>query len=239
MTTKIEHINNAYSQLRISGLTVNPTPADVSTALERLEDMMAEFEDGRNLCVNYNFEENPDPGTESGVKRSINHMIATNLGVRLVPDFNKAVPQILFAQASQSYSSVSAIVAAQNIRQVQAPSTMPRGSGNTLRYNRWQRFNKSAELAPNDCSTNILGTGEINDYIESFADYLGTETIASYTITASNGLTIISDSNTDTAVSYRVQGEDTSTLGSYQTVLISITTSSGRIEDRTIDFEVS
>ena len=39
MSLKIDHINGAYSQLRISGLTVNPTPENISNALDRFESM--------------------------------------------------------------------------------------------------------------------------------------------------------------------------------------------------------
>ena len=66
--TKGEIVNDAYSQMRISGITVNATPADVALAVGRLDDMMSEF-DGRNMCVNYAFEDSPSPVTEHGVDR--------------------------------------------------------------------------------------------------------------------------------------------------------------------------
>ena len=239
MTTKIEAINSAYSQIRISGLTVQPTPEDVSTALWRLEDMMAELEDTRNICVGYNFEEAPDPNSETGVKRGYQHMIATNLGIRLIPDFNKQVPQTLMAQASQAMSGVSGAVAAENIRQVQYPNRMPRGSGSTQRFNRWQRFYREAALPTNDCESNYMAVGDINDYQESFSAYLAGETIASFTIEVSDGLDLISSSNTDDVVSYRIEAKDNATTGIFQTVDITITTGSGRINLRTIEFGIS
>lgn len=239
MATKIEIVNSAYSQLRISGLTVQPTPEDIETAMWRLEDMMAELEENRNICVGYNFEENPDQNTESGVRRAHHHMMATNLAVRLIPDFNKAENPRLAAQASQSLATTSSAVAAQNIREIQYPRRQARGSGNTLRFNRWQRFYRPEYLPPNECETKRMTEGDINDYEESFEGYLAGETIASFTITESDGLTIQSSSNNDNIVSYRVKAEDVSSSGSAQSVTIVVTTSTGRITTRVIEFEVS
>ena len=58
MTTKIELINQAYSLIRISGITLDPSGEDISLALDRLETMAAEFY-GRNIKTDYNFEEKP------------------------------------------------------------------------------------------------------------------------------------------------------------------------------------
>ena len=233
MATKIEHIQDAYSKLRISGLTVNPSPADLSLALTRLEGMMAEFERGRNLCLGYNFEETPDPSTESGVELYAHEMISSNLPLRL-PDFNKILPQTLIGMASASFTSVSAVVAAKNIRQVKAPSTMPLGSGNND-FNRYNRYNYPTVQAVNDCSTKKLHTGDINDYSESFRAYLDGELLSSHTITVSSGLTLVSSSVSGDLVLYRIQAD----LAGYQTIVIIATTDTGRIEQRTIEFEIS
>jgi len=237
MRLKVDIVNEAYKQIRISGLTVNPKPEFIETALNVLEGMMESLEDGRSMCLGYNFEELPDANTESGVKRSHFLMMATNLAIHLIPHFNKQVPQILYNLAASYYSTSSAIVARENIRQVQAPRTMPLGSGNTNKYNRYSRFNRPESLSPNDCETNRITVGEINDYSESFNAYLGSEIISSFTIEATNGLTISTSSNTDTVVSYRIEG--VSNTDTSQKVTITITTDTGRIEIRVIDFEIS
>ena len=54
MTTKADLINGAYSLMRISGITVDPSADDLALALERLEDMAEEFA-GRNIITDYNF----------------------------------------------------------------------------------------------------------------------------------------------------------------------------------------
>ncbi len=104
MSKKIDILKGAYSQIRISGLTVQPSPEDAEVALSRLEDMMQELELTRNMCLGYRFEAVPDLDTETGVSPGLDHFMKTNLGVRLVPDFNKQIPPTLVFQASQSMS---------------------------------------------------------------------------------------------------------------------------------------
>lgn len=238
MTIKIDRINDAYSQLRISGITVQPSPGDVRIALSRLENMMAEFF-SRGICVNYNFEPNPDPSSLTNVVQAYWHMISTNLAIRLIPDFNKQAPPMLLAQASSSLSNASGRVAMDNARQVQYPRRMARGSGNTLRFNRWQRFQRPTKLPPNQCPTNKLIVDDVNDYQESFRAYLDdTETIASFTISVDPGLTLISSTNNDPIIDYRIRADDDSTQGVWQQVKIIITTSTGRVATRIINFEV-
>ena len=134
---KIDIINGAYSQLRISGLTVQATPEDIEVALGRLEDMASEWA-SIDINVGYFFEDEPDPDSIFGVPRAYKQAFETNLAVNLIPDFTKPVPQELRARASASYSTMLSATA--QTCQVQYPSRQPRGSGNTFRYNRWRRF---------------------------------------------------------------------------------------------------
>ena len=235
MTTKIKTVNDAYSQLRISGLTSNPTPEDVEVALMRLENMMAELP----FSVGYSFEDEPDPNSLTNVARPYWQMMATNLAVRLIPDFNKVAPQALLMQASQSLSSAIAKVAAENIRHVPYPSRQPLGSGNDRRgYS--QRFYSIAGTAPNDQSTIRVHAGDVDDYTYGFSAFLNTgEVISTHTVTPDDGLTLVSSSNTDTAVLYRISvDENAVSNGSLRRVKVAITTSTGRVSNVYIDFEV-
>ena len=82
-----------------------------------------------------------------------------------------------------------------------------------------------------------MQVGEINDFIESFIYYLlSSEDISSYTISAGDGLTIVSDSLTTPRISYQIQADSEK---SDVEVDISVTTSLSRVEKRTIHFEVS
>lgn len=239
---KIDAIVDAYSQLRISGLTVEPTPEALETALDRLESMAAEWFE-RNICCGYQFEDEPDPNTPTGVRRGFKQAFATNLAVRLVPDFNKQVPATLFAQATQSLSNLSAVSAADRIKQVQYPSRMSRGSGNTLRYNRWARFYRLSGAAAANCKVNRMYIGDIGTFVEHFDAYLTDgETIASFSIVADTGVSITGSSNTDQDVNYTVEatgGSDGSAVGESRQVTIVITTSSGRVTTRVIQFELT
>jgi len=223
--------------MRISGLTVQPTPEDVNLAIIRLEDMMEEFF-GRGMCLGFNFEEKPTATAPHGLARKHLHMAQTNLAIRCGPDFNKVVPPTLTAQASQSFSVAAGASLMDTIRQVQAPRRMPRGSGNTLRYNRWQRFNRPASLPDNVCKTNGIIQGDINDYVEDFTSYLEGETIASFTIEATTALKIDSSSNTDAVITYRIEALSPATSGTGQSVVLTVTTDSGRIHTHSTGFIV-
>jgi len=235
---KGDFINEAYSQMRISGLTVNPTSEDLEVALMRLENMMAELS-GRSICVGYSFEDDPDPNSLHNVNREFWHGIATNLAIRLIPDFNKEVPPTLHMQANQSLSNMSGRTAL--IRQVNYPSRQPRGAGNTLRWGRWARFYHPQPGAPLECATVTIAIDDINDFVEHFDAYLrDAETIQSYTISADTGLNIISDSLASPDVLYRIEavGNADATTNIFQQVTIIATTSTGRIETRRINFQI-
>ena len=182
MSTKNDVIQDAYSRIRISGITIDPSANDVSTALDRLESMMSEL----SFCVGYNFEETPDLNSLTKVDRKYRGMMQANLAIRLIPDFNKEVPPILYSLASALLSSASSKVAAENIRQVQPSSRMPVGSGRRSRY---QHFEKPASLPSHDCAGHAMSLNEVNDYTESFTSYLDPEeVVSSFTVTAETGL---------------------------------------------------
>lgn len=238
MALKADIINTAYSHLVISGVSLGPSDEDTSLALDILEDMAAEFE-ARNICTGYNLQDEPDVNDESNVPRQFLNAFKTNLAIRLVAAFGKQAPPTLMTQANQSLSSMSARTA--QVRQVQYPNRMPRGSGSTLRFNRYRRFFREAERAPISCATNQMRIGEINDYVEHFDSYLNEiEDIDTYTIQADAGLSIVSSSNETPDINYRVEATGTNKTGStWQLVKITITTTEGRKEIREISFNIT
>lgn len=240
---KSEVINDAYSQMRISGLTVNPTPEELQIALTRLEAMMHQLA-SRNIDVDYNFEDTPDPSSLTNVEPYAWQMLSTNLAVRLIPDFNKQVPQTLLNQATASLSTVSGVSAKKFTQETQYPRRQARGSGNTLRYNRWNRFYRNPPFAPSNSATNYVNPGDINDYIESFNAYLNDgETINTFSLEADTDLTILSATiGTDELdINYTVEVSDnpTNTTTGFQRVVIQITTSDNRITSRKINFQIN
>ena len=239
MTTKVDIINGAYSQLRISGITKLPGKEELELALDRLESMAAEFR-GRNICTGYNFEDAPDPNSVHNIERKHWYAYETNLAARLLADFGKEPTAALIAAQQSSFSFLSSDTAL--LRQTQYPARQARGSGNSLRYNRWQRFFRPQAEAPLSCATNKMVIDNIDNFVEHFDAYLDDgETISSYTIESDAGLTIVSDSNTNEDVNYQIQAVGTSgeEFDSLYQVKIVVTTSDSRVETRLINFELT
>ena len=234
--TKIEVINRAFEEIRISGLTVNPIPSDIVAALDRLEDMMAEYFTNYSFNIGYNFEETPDVNSPTEVTRNYSAMMKTNLAVRLIAMFNKQVPASLVSLAKSSFSSSLSQYKAATARQVQPPRRMPKGSGNTIRQIYLTRFQIPVDLPPTQASNNIIKEGETKDYQESFDAWLGGNTIASFTITSDPRIQINSSTNNDPIIDYNVTALDNSSYGPWQYVQITVTDNTGRVEIRLINF---
>lgn len=232
-------INDAYSKMRISGLTVQATPEDSALALSRLETMAHEFA-AKNICTGYNFQDEPDPNEAHMLDRKFWDSYAGLLAFWLCADFGKVPTPVLIANSNKAYSFLSSVTASP--RQTQYPSRQPIGSGNSLRYNRYTRFYSPLAQTPNECASVNMMIDDINDFAEHFDSYLSaSETIASYVLTADTGLTIVSESLSSPDVSYRVRadgsGEDKST--ELLQVKIVATSSTGRIETRIINFSLT
>jgi hypothetical protein len=138
-------------------------------------------------------------------------MIATNLAVRLAPRFGKdtgkPISPILLSQATQSLSNASALTA--KVNRTRYPERQPLGSGNTYRWNRWNRFYREKERPVISCETEQLQLNSIGDYIASWANWLDDgETITSFEIVETNGLEISNEQiqNDSTEIFYTVKG---------------------------------
>ena len=224
--TKADVIKDAYSQMRISGLTVTPTPEDLELALQRLENMASEWR-SRNIIVNYRFEDYPDPNTDLGVPRAFWHAFSTNLALRLLPDFGKDAMPVLTAQATQSLSSLSAYVARNRMTEVPYPRRQPIGSGQ--RWWRWWRFYYGEN---NDFAAIMLTEGDIEDYTEHFDTWLdleANEEIDSFSVTVTPRLALESSAATTSDVMYRLRALDASDS---EQVTIIVTSTTGRVTTR-------
>ena len=73
------------------------------------------------------------------------------------------------------------------------------------------------------------------DYEWDWAAWLGADTIASHTVTASAGLTVDSTEATDTAVTVWLSG---GTVGQTYSVTCHVVTAAGREDDRTVTVTV-
>ena len=234
---KVDIIEKAYSRMRISGLTVNPGARENKLALGRLERMAARWKK-KNICAGYNFEDEPDINSDSGVEEWALDAFEACLAFWLSSDFGKIPPPTLVQEKSTAYSDLSSATATP--RQTNYPSRQPRGRGNQ-RYRRWNHYYLPVQEAPNECATNSMKVDDVDDFTEHFDSYLrDSEEISTYTIEADDGLTIVSDSLTSPDINYRIKAvgnsEDLDDL--FLVVKIVATTTTGRIETRLINFSV-
>lgn len=244
MTTgelKVDLINGAYSQMRISGITVQPSPGENKLALNRLEGMANEFL-VRNICTGYQLEDNPDLNSPSGVDRAFQYAFECVLAQRLLSDFGKGKepdPILLInskAQLSFLYSATA------NPQQTQYPGRQSIGRGNAARFGRRRNFYTPVVEAPNTCATNRMVVGNIDNFVEHFDSWLRDgEEVSSFVITANTGLTIVSSSLSDQDVLYQINaaGNSGSKSDAFLQVKIVATADSGRITTRLINFELT
>ncbi len=237
LSTKGDLINSALSKMGISGITAPKEPEDYNNGLLRLEGMMYEFEQARNICLGFNFTEPADLADIHGMNFGVFEPISTLLAVRLLSDYEIPASPGLIASSMAAVSAISAQTF--STRETQYPRRQPRGTGNTLRYNRWQRFYRKPARVPVDCSSERIEREEINDFSYSFVDYLiSNETIVSFTIERTNGLRLISSRIDGPYIRYRIEGLEPQIDNGLEQLIFTITTSTGRIEKRLVNFEV-
>lgn len=231
--TKIQHITKAYKWLVISGITSAPSPEEIVDGLEVLEDMMHELR-SRNICSAYVFEDEPSPSTDSLADDSLNTAIATNLAVRLANYFGKEPLPTLTRQATQSMSNWSARSGKTN--QIDPPRRQPRGSGNTFRFSNWVRFYRFNDNAPIECDTFDLKVDAIDSFSVDFNNYLLLgATITSFEVEASNGIEVLTSAESEGIITLSCKGKN----GGYQTVKLTVTTSTGRVNPEIVNFNIT
>lgn len=198
--------------------------------------MAAQWE-SKNICTGYNFEDSPDVNSVHNVPREYWNAYETNLAFFILTDFGKEPSVTLAREQSSSFSALVSGTA--RVERVSHSRRQPLGSGN--RYNFHQKYYQPLNRAPNNCNTVRMKIGEIQTFTEHFDSYLqDSETVASYTITANDGLSIQSSSLSTPDVNYTIKAEGTGTSTSeYLRLQIQATTSTGRIEIRTINFQVT
>lgn len=75
----------------------------------------------------------------------------------------------------------------------------------------------------------------ILDYQLDWSEWLGSDTIASHTVTAATGLTVVSSTATTSAVTMWLSG---GTAGTSYVVTCRVVTAGGRTDERSITFDV-
>ncbi len=231
--TKGEHVIRAYSALRISGITVKASPSEIETGLSELEDMMSEFR-SRNICSSYVFEDDVDPNTNSEIASEFNNATQKCLAVRLAPYFGKEVTVSLQRQANQSLSNWSA--RSGKVNMIQPPNRQARGSGNTFRFPNWVRFYRFDGNAPIECDTFSLKVDATDFFTVDFSGYLlDGATIVSFTVESTNGIDLLNIVQDVDKFNLECKG----VFAGYQTITLTITTSTGRVNPQIINFNIT
>lgn len=231
--TKVEHVNRAYKALRISGLTTVPTPGEIEECLIELEDMMNEFR-SRNICSSYIFEDEPNPNTDSGIAVAYNNATQKCLAVRIAPVFGKVAMEETRRQATQALSNWSARSGKTNM--INPPNRQARGSGNTFRFPNWVRFYRFDGDAPIECDTFSLKVDAVDFFTVDFSGYLlDGATITSFTTEVTNGIRLLNIAQDVDKFTMECKGVS----AGYETITLTITTSSGRVNPQLINFNIT
>lgn len=182
MKTKIELVNGAFAELRISGLTSSTDAEDIELGLNALEDVMHDV----NLPLQFNFEDLPDPNTESGLPEFATLAIKLKLAERLAPSYNK--PSNITG-LSAAWSRL--ITRISQPTYLQPSNLMPIGRGNSQRFNQTNYMPTPVILPAGTIELNINDAGI---FLVEFGDYLQAgESISSIVSTAESGITVLSE----------------------------------------------
>lgn len=224
MKTKIQLINAAFSELRISGITSGPTPDDIELALEALEDMM------RPLCdkyptLGYNFEETPNPNTLSGIPVIFNNAIQLKLGDTIGFRYGKTVDQKRLSGAMAHLSAkLSPTPSYQN------SARMPSGRGNSW----WNTFSdRMPPYETADPSSEVMGLSDSRFVSVDLGDaFAPGETLASAVVTCDPQLAISGTATSGNTVTFTVTAQGTA--GVNFRIMIAITGTLTTVADRVL-----
>lgn len=158
--------------------------------------------------------------------------IVSNLAKRLAPQYDITVNQSLLMDARSGLLSIRKLTS--QLKPMQYPSTLPIGSGNEDRFTGdFDQHFYEPESIPFDAEP--LTIGEVNNLSYDFVNYLDPNaTINSFTISSNDKVAESNAAINNTAIDYTVTGVNQG----YGKVCITITTSTGRINTVTIDFDV-
>lgn len=231
--TKGDLLNRAFSKLRISGKTKIVQGDEMDDALADLESFCAEL-DGTGYVTGYNYEEFPDSGTETGLDSSLHKAFVKVMAVELMPDYGKGKDPdpLLMKQALGGLSVIHRIT--KQRRKSYLPSTFPIGKHARSRWSNVSRkFYPERESVPFIPSPYLIYEGDITPtIIEDMGQWLQPlDDVDSYTIEATTGLQINSDSLDGNVVKYVAQatGESNSVDTQAMRVDIVVTTVLGEV----------
>ena len=123
-----------------------------------------------NICVGYNFEDTPDLNSSAGIPSEFREAFELCLSKRIMSFYGKGasdkIDPLLIQRQSGAFSYLSGATAV--VPRVQPSGRAPIGSGNERFGSRYNRFYKTAAVAPTGCATNKMVIGTIDDFVEKY-----------------------------------------------------------------------
>jgi hypothetical protein len=144
--TKRQFVEQAFSEIGLSGYVFDLTPEQLQTAMRQMDSMMSVW-NSRGIRLGYPIPASPqnsDLDQETGVPDVANEAIYLNLAVRIAGGFGKAVTMEVKANARASYEALLSIAAMP--REQQFPETLPAGAGTKP----WRRYDNPFVREPDE-----------------------------------------------------------------------------------------
>lgn len=173
--TKGSVVNGAYTILRISGLTTNPSNEEIAAGLQESDDLALEMK-GSGLDVNWQQPEDyglSDPADISGLTPEMTGPFKSILALRLLDLFGKAPTPTLIKRADDGMKSLEQFIV--SVPDAELPSTLSLGSGNEWDYR--SRYFYPEPGVNNDAD--YVFKGDILNYSEDFSAWLIDEELVS------------------------------------------------------------
>ena len=237
MILKIDIVNAAYEEIRISGLTSGPTPGEVTSAVRRLDNMILGWQN-KNLCLSYIRSvsySDIDPNQDSGINDTDMFAIVANLAKNLCAKFGKVCDRQTLIDAKEGYDNLFSAV----VPERESDPYMPKGSGRPFGNTFAHRFKYQSndKNAPDDCDTFDLIVGQTDVFSVDFNNYLlEGNTIDSFTIDDGQGVEVLNSQEVDGFINFEAKG----LTGGFAPIKITvISTPSGRELPETINFNVT
>jgi len=191
-------VNGAYSIIRISGLTINPQPDQVSAGVQEADDLASELK-GMGVDINWQQPTNyglSDTDDTSGLTAEMAGAFKSLLALRLIDLFGKQATPTLVDRSNKGMRTLEQIVI--HVPETELPSTLPTGSGNE-----WGRNDRHfyPEPAANQDADYVF-KGDVLNYTEDFSAWLIDEELASVSWEVSgSGITIENETFDETTAS--------------------------------------
>jgi len=128
--SKRQFLEAAFTEIGLADYVFNLTPNELTTALRRLDAMMAEWNE-RGIRLGYPLPGSPqfsDIDAQTGVPDRANEAVITNLAVRIAPSYGKQVLPGTMTTARAALNTI--LVRAAAPTPMRLPGTLPVGAGN-------------------------------------------------------------------------------------------------------------